>query len=298
MRADVRKGFAVAVFLFHALVPSWASPVMAAQDDDPDYLATYSIIARDPGTGELGMGVQSKAFAAGNRAMHAKGGVAVIAHQASANPMYGAIGVDLIERGYSPQEALDMMVASDEGRDRRQVAILDMEGRTAAWTGTGASDWKGHRCGRDYCAQGNILVGPEVVDAMAASFEASSGPLAEPLRPRAGTRAASSRAPSWWWLQGRGAEASATGWLTSGWTTMPRRCTSSGACSTSSDRVRWCGTPMPAWRKGTWKRPWPPPPPRATCRRRTTTRGWHWRRCKRVWGGTRMRWSRSKGPSS
>ena len=74
-----------------------------------------------------------------------------------------------------------MMVASDEGRDRRQVAILDMDGRTAAWTGTGASDWKGHRCGRDYCAQGNILVGPEVVDAMAASFEASNGPLAERL---------------------------------------------------------------------------------------------------------------------
>jgi uncharacterized Ntn-hydrolase superfamily protein len=181
MHADVRKGSIVAVFLIVALVPSWTSPVVAAQDDDPDYLATYSIIARDPGTGELGMGVQSKAFAAGNRAMHAKGGVAVIAHQASANPMYGAIGVDLIERGYSPREALDMMVASDEGRDRRQVAILDMEGRTAAWTGTGASDWKGHRCGQDYCAQGNILVGPEVVDAMAASFESSSGPLAERL---------------------------------------------------------------------------------------------------------------------
>ena len=153
----------------------------AAQEYDPDYLATYSIIARDPGTGELGMGVQSKAFAAGNRAMHAKGGVAVIAHQASANPMYGAIGIDLIERGYSPQEALDMMVASDEGRDRRQVAILDMQGRTAAWSGTGASDWKGHRCGRDYCAQGNILAGPEVVDAMAASIESSTGPLAERL---------------------------------------------------------------------------------------------------------------------
>ena len=181
MHADVSKGSIVAVFLILALVQSWTSPVVAAQDDDPDYLATYSIIARDPGTGELGMGVQSKAFAAGNRAMHAKGGVAVIAHQASANPMYGAIGVDLIERGYSPREALDMMVASDEGRDRRQVAILDMEGRTAAWTGTGASDWKGHRCGQDYCAQGNILVGPEVVDAMAASFESSSGPLAERL---------------------------------------------------------------------------------------------------------------------
>ena len=179
--AFVKGGRAAAALLALSSLPVWMPVVTAAQEYDPDYLATYSIIARDADTGELGMGVQSKAFAAGNRAMHAKGGVAVIAHQASANPMYGAIGIDLIERGYSPQEALDMMVASDEGRDRRQVAILDMQGRTAAWSGTGASDWKGHRCGRDYCAQGNILVGPEVVDAMAASIESSSGPLAERL---------------------------------------------------------------------------------------------------------------------
>ena len=177
----VKGGRAAAALLALSLLQAWMPTAAAAQEYDPDYLATYSIIARDPATGELGMGVQSKAFAAGNRAMHAKGGVAVIAHQASANPMYGAIGIDLIERGYSPQEALDMMVASDEGRDRRQVAILDMQGRTAAWSGTGASDWKGHRCGRDYCAQGNILVGPEVVDAMAASIESSTGPLAERL---------------------------------------------------------------------------------------------------------------------
>lgn len=153
----------------------------SAQDYDPNYLATFSIIARDAETGELGMGVQSKAFAAGNRAMHAKGGVAVIAHQASANPMYGAIGVELMEAGYTPQEALDMMVGSDDGRERRQVAILDIRGRSAAWTGSGANDWKGHTCGRDYCAQGNILTGPEVVDALVRSFEASSGPLAERL---------------------------------------------------------------------------------------------------------------------
>ncbi|MYF60147.1 MAG: DUF1028 domain-containing protein [Gammaproteobacteria bacterium] len=179
--ALVKGGRAAAALLALSLLQSWMPEGGAAPEHDPDYLATYSIIARDPGTGELGMGVQSKAFAAGNRAMHAKGGVAVIAHQASANPMYGAIGIDLIERGYSPQEALDMMVASDEGRDRRQVAILDMQGRTAAWSGIGASDWKGHRCGRDYCAQGNILAGPEVVDAMAASIESSTGPLAERL---------------------------------------------------------------------------------------------------------------------
>jgi uncharacterized Ntn-hydrolase superfamily protein len=156
-------------------------PEASAQEWDPNAMGTFSIIARDPSTGELGEGVQSKAFAAGNRAVTIKGGVAVIAHQASANPMYGAVGLELLGAGMTPQQALDMMVRSDEGRDNRQVSILDAQGRTASWTGTGANDWKGHRCGVNYCAQGNILVGPEVVDAMARSFEGSSGPLAERL---------------------------------------------------------------------------------------------------------------------
>ncbi len=160
-----------------------ASPTSQYEDpeDDPNYLGTFSIIARDPATGELGMGVQSKAFGAGNRAMHAKGGLVIVAHQAAANPMYGAIGIELLQAGYSPQEALDIMVASDEGRDRRQVSILDSQGRTAAFTGQGANDWKGHTCGTNYCAQGNILTGPEVVAAMSRSFENSSGPLVERL---------------------------------------------------------------------------------------------------------------------
>jgi uncharacterized Ntn-hydrolase superfamily protein len=153
----------------------------AAQEWDPDAMGTFSIIARDPSSGELGMGVQSKAFAAGNRAMTIKGGVAVIAHQASANPMYGAVGLELLAAGMTPQQALDMLVRSDEGRDNRQVSILDAQGRTASWTGTGANDWKGHRCGTNFCAQGNILVGAEVVEAMVKSFEGSSGPLAERL---------------------------------------------------------------------------------------------------------------------
>jgi uncharacterized Ntn-hydrolase superfamily protein len=150
-------------------------------DYTDEYLATFSIIALDRSTGELGMGVQSKAFGAGNRALTAKGGVAIVAHQASANPMYGPMAIELIERGYSPEEALDQLVRGDEGRDRRQNAIIDIEGRTAAWTGPSTSDWKGHHCGIDYCAQGNILAGPEVVDAMVASFESSDGPLAERL---------------------------------------------------------------------------------------------------------------------
>jgi uncharacterized Ntn-hydrolase superfamily protein len=153
----------------------------SSQDFDPDYLATFSIIARDPSTGELGFAVQSKAFAAGNRAVTVKAGIGVIAHQASANPMYGAIGFEFLERGFTPQQALDMMLRSDEGRNSRQIAILDVQGRSASWDGPGANDWKGHKCGANYCAQGNILVGPQVVDALAASFESTTGPLAERL---------------------------------------------------------------------------------------------------------------------
>jgi len=153
-----------------------------AQDYDPDYLATFSIIARDPATGELGFAVQSKAFAAGNRAVHIKAGLGVIAHQASANPMYGEIGFELLSAGYSPQQALDMMLRSDEGRDSRQVAILDVQGRSASWDGPGANDWKGHTCAVNYCAQGNILAGPQVVDALAKTFESTAGrPLPERL---------------------------------------------------------------------------------------------------------------------
>jgi uncharacterized Ntn-hydrolase superfamily protein len=157
------------------------SGAAAAQEYDADMLGTYSIIARDPATGELGMGVQSKAFAAGNRATAVRGGVAAIAHQASANPMYATVGFELLAAGMTPQDALDFMLRADEGRDRRQVVILDVHGRSAGWSGPATSDWKGHRCGVDYCAQGNILSGPDVVDAMAKSFESSTGPLPERL---------------------------------------------------------------------------------------------------------------------
>jgi len=163
------------------LLCAMLAPSSSAQIYDQDDMGTFSIIARDPTTGELGMGVQSKAFAAGNRAMTIKGGLAVIAHQASANPMYGSLGLELLATGMPPQQALDFMLRADEGRDNRQVAILDAQGRTATWTGKGANDWKGHKCGMNYCAQGNILVGPEVVDALARSIESSTGPLAERL---------------------------------------------------------------------------------------------------------------------
>ena len=128
---------------------------------------TFSIVARDPATGELGMGVHSpRRSRLAVVPMTIKGGVAAIAHQSQANPMYGSLGLELLAAGMSPQQALELMLRSDEGRETRQVAIIDATGRTAAWTGSGALAWKGHQCGRDDCAQGNILTGPEVVQAI------------------------------------------------------------------------------------------------------------------------------------
>ena len=152
-----------------------------AQTYAPGEEGTFSIIGRDPATGQLGMAVHSKTIAVGSRTRGGKGGVAIIAHQSASNPMYSAIGIELLEAGMLPQQALDMMLRSDERRDNRQVAILDIQGRTAAFTSATISDWKGHRCGENYCAQGNTLAGPEVVDAMAQSFASSTGPLAERL---------------------------------------------------------------------------------------------------------------------
>jgi uncharacterized Ntn-hydrolase superfamily protein len=157
-----------------------AQPVLAQQYEAGEE-GTFSIIGRDAATGQLGIAVHSKTIAVGARTRGGKGGVAVFAHQSASNPMYSTIGIELLEAGLTPQQALDMMLRSDEGRNNRQVAILDIQGRTAAFTSATITDWKGHRCGADYCAQGNTLAGPEVVEAMARSFEASSGPLAERL---------------------------------------------------------------------------------------------------------------------
>jgi uncharacterized Ntn-hydrolase superfamily protein len=157
-----------------------------AQDFDPDEMSTFSIIARDPATGELGECVTSKAFAGGNGGFTGKGGVAIIAHQAARNPMYGQMGIQLIENGMSPQEALAYLQRADTAPESRQVAILDIQGRSAVYTSGGESSggagaWRGHHCGTNYCAQGNTLVGPQVIEAVWKTFETASGPLAERL---------------------------------------------------------------------------------------------------------------------
>ncbi len=142
---------------------------------------TFSIIAHDPVTGELGMGVQSKTIAVGARTRWGQGGIAIIASQAASNPMYGDLGIVLMERGMTPQQALEFMLRADADKDRRQVGIIDIQGRTASWEGARIQDWSGHVCGVNYCAQGNTLTAAAVVTDMAKAFEAAAGALPERL---------------------------------------------------------------------------------------------------------------------
>ncbi len=146
-----------------------------------EIIATFSIVARDPITEELGVAVQSRAFRAAAIVSYAKSGVGAIATQASANQSYGPRGLELLEQGLSPDAVVTRLTNADEGRDRRQLAVIDAQGRVSAYTGSRTSDWAGHIEGNNYSVQGNILVSEEVVQAMAQAFETAEGELAERL---------------------------------------------------------------------------------------------------------------------
>ena len=141
-------------------------------------VSTFSIVAYDPITGDLGVAVESKFFAVGPVVPFAAAGVGAIATQSYANTTYGPRGLQGLRDGDDPQQVLDELLAADPGRDRRQVGIVDARGRTAAFTGKACLAWAGSRSGPNYTVQGNILAGPEVVDAMAAAFESTPGDLA------------------------------------------------------------------------------------------------------------------------
>ena len=168
------------LFPFAAWGPSLGAQERAAAPPVPDeeIVATFSIVARDPATGELGVAVQSRAFRAGAIVSYARAGVGAIATQAAANQTYGPRGLELLELGLSPDEVVAHLTGSDPGRDRRQLAVIDAHGRVRAYTGSGTSAWAGHIEGEDYSVQGNILAGEAVVQAMAAAFESSRGALA------------------------------------------------------------------------------------------------------------------------
>jgi uncharacterized Ntn-hydrolase superfamily protein len=143
---------------------------------------TYSLVACDTERRRWGVAVQSKFLAVGSLVSWAQPGVGAIATQAYANPRYGPDGLRMLGEGLAAERVVERLVARDEGRDERQVGVVDREGRSAAWTGPACNEWAGHRTGECYAAQGNILVGAATVDALAENFESSAGrSLAERL---------------------------------------------------------------------------------------------------------------------
>jgi uncharacterized Ntn-hydrolase superfamily protein len=161
-----------------------AADGVAIDDDGRPQYATFSICAIDPATGQSGAAVTTRVPFVGRAVPHARAGVGAVCTQASTVVEYGPRGLDLLAKGVEPRAALDQLLADDEQRESRQVGLIDMTGRAAAHTGKQNGNWAGSRQGRHYTVQANIMVGPEVVDAVAASFEATEGsgwPLAERL---------------------------------------------------------------------------------------------------------------------
>ena len=144
-------------------------------------VATYSLAACDLDAGQWGVVVQSKFLAVGSVVPSAEPHVGAIATQAYANPRYGPDGLALLRQGLAAEEVVRRLTEADDGRDERQLGVVDGQGGAATYTGSGCNEWAGGRTGDGYAAQGNILVSGATVDALAETFEAASGTLAERL---------------------------------------------------------------------------------------------------------------------
>src|SRR6266498_3805868 len=145
-------------------------------------VATYSIVAIDPDASRWGVATQSKFLAVGSVVPWAAAEVGAIATQSYANPQYGPDGIALLRQGLGAEEVVKRLTEADEGREHRQLGVVDARGGAATYTGNECHQWAGGRTGDGYAAQGNILVSAETVDALAETFEGSRGkPLAERL---------------------------------------------------------------------------------------------------------------------
>ena len=140
---------------------------------------TFSIVARDPNTGELGVAVQSHWFSVGSVVPWAESGVGAVATQSFVDPSYGKLGLELMRLGKSGPDALKALLAGDEARDVRQVAMIDAQGRVDAWTGKSDIQAAGHIVRNNFSVQANLMLNEKVWPAMAQAFENTKGDLAE-----------------------------------------------------------------------------------------------------------------------
>ena len=168
-------------YLLLLIVVLVASGAAVAQTLPP--VSTFSIVAIDPQTGEMGVAVASRYFSVGSVVPWAMADVGAVATQANVNVGYGQQALDLLRQGLTAPEVLKKILADDkfEGKDGRQVAIVDSKGNVAAYTGPNAPKWAGDRQGKTWSAQGNILVGAQVPESMGKAFDSTQGELAEKL---------------------------------------------------------------------------------------------------------------------
>ncbi len=144
-------------------------------------IATFSIVGYDPDTEELGVAVASRFFAVGSVVPWAKAGVGAVATQAYANTSFGWRGLDLLEQGATPEQAMEILLRNDDYPEGRQVGLVSADGKSATFTGEGCNAWAGGRNGPNYACQGNILTGDDVVTAMEDAFLNTKGTLADRL---------------------------------------------------------------------------------------------------------------------
>jgi uncharacterized Ntn-hydrolase superfamily protein len=163
-------GFVVTALL--AIAPTFAEGPVPS---------TFSIVAADPKTGEVGVAVASRFFAVGTVVPHARAGVGAVATQSYANTSFGPHGLSLLSHGNPPEKVLEVLLGNDKGRNKRQVGLVSASGTSASYTGTSCNAWAGGRSGPNYAVQGNILTGEEVVAAMEKAFISTAG---RPLRVR------------------------------------------------------------------------------------------------------------------
>jgi uncharacterized Ntn-hydrolase superfamily protein len=195
MMPALRRGFAVCTTIVLAFAAGTlfsasrsdterqlgATAPAAATPDGTELVATFSIVGFDPDTGDLGIAVQSKFFAVGTVVPWARAGVGAVATQSFANTAFGPDGLQLLAAGETAEGVVAQLVESDDRKEMRQLGIVDAQGRAATFTGESCLPWAGGRTGEYYAVQGNILAGPGVVDAMADTFETTTGDLGSRL---------------------------------------------------------------------------------------------------------------------